>query len=303
MVPPSGQQFEISHGDQRATVVEVGGGIRTYSVGARPVLQPYDLDAMSDGAHGAVLVPWPNRIGDGRYSFDGSDHQLSLTEPAKHNAIHGLTRWRAWRATDHQPDSVTMTIGLHPSPGYPFSLDMAVAYSLGDDGLRVAATATNGGQKPCPYGFGQHPYLSPGPGSLDDCTLRFKAATRITTNGDRSLPTGSEPVAGTPFDFRDNQRIGGLKIDDAFTDLARDGDGRTWVALTGPDGHTVELWADTTVAVIQLYTGDTLAPDRRRTALAAEPMTCAANAFQSGERVQRLEPGQSTTTTWGTRLR
>lgn len=303
MVTPSGEQFEISGGDQRATVVEVGGGIRTYSVGDRPVLQPYELDAMCDGAHGAVLVPWPNRLSDGRYSFDGSDHQLALTEPAKHNAIHGLTRWRSWQATDHGPDSVTMVIRLHPSPGYPFTLDLAVAYTLGDDGLQVSATATNAGSSPCPYGFGQHPYLSPGVERLDDCNLRFDAATRITTDVGRALPTGTEPTAGSPFDFRDNRPIGELKIDNAFTDLARDGDGRTWVALSGSDGRTVELWGDETVAVIQLYTGDTLAPARRRTGLAAEPMTCAANAFRSGDGVQRLEPGQSSTTTWGARLR
>jgi aldose 1-epimerase len=50
--PPSGQQFELSHGDQRATIVEVGGGIRTYRVGERDVLQPYTREAMCDGAHG-----------------------------------------------------------------------------------------------------------------------------------------------------------------------------------------------------------------------------------------------------------
>lgn len=303
IVPPSGEQFEISHGDQRATVVEVGGGIRAYSVGDRPVLQPYDLDAICDGAHGTVLVPWPNRLGDGRYSFDGTDHQLALSEPDKHNAIHGLTRWRSWRSSDHRPDSVTMVIHVHPSPGYPFTLDMAVAYTLGDDGLKVSATATNAGSSACPYGFGQHPYLSPGADRVDNCTLRFGAATRITTDGDRALPTGTEPAAGSPLDFRHNPPIGELKIDDAFMDLDRDGDGRTWVALTGPDGRTVELWGDETVAVVQLYTGDNLAPARRRTGLAAEPMTCAANAFQSGDGVQRLEPGRSATTTWGVRLR
>ena len=41
--PPSGEQFEIRHGTQRATIVEVGGGVREYTVGDRPVLDPYDL--------------------------------------------------------------------------------------------------------------------------------------------------------------------------------------------------------------------------------------------------------------------
>ena len=80
--PPSGEQFEIRFGEHRATVVEVGGGVREYLVGDRPVLDPYPRDAICDGAHGAPLIPWPNRLADGRYSFDGVEHQLALTEPA-----------------------------------------------------------------------------------------------------------------------------------------------------------------------------------------------------------------------------
>lgn len=69
-LPPSGEQFEISYGEQRATIVEVGAGVREYVVGERPVLDPYPLQAMCDGGHGAPLIPWPNRIADGRYRFD-----------------------------------------------------------------------------------------------------------------------------------------------------------------------------------------------------------------------------------------
>ena len=87
---PSGEQYEISHGDQHATVVEVGGGVRAYRVGDRDVLHPYDVDAICDGAHGAPLVPWPNRIRDGRYTFDGAEYRVTLTEPDKSNAIHGF---------------------------------------------------------------------------------------------------------------------------------------------------------------------------------------------------------------------
>ena len=66
---PSGRQFEISAGDQHATIVEVGGGIRSYRAGDRDVLQPYPPGQMCDGAHGAPLIPWPNRLADGRYRF------------------------------------------------------------------------------------------------------------------------------------------------------------------------------------------------------------------------------------------
>lgn len=300
--PPSGQQFEISYGDQRATVVEVGGGVRRYAVGDRDVLEPYDVQQMCDGAHGAPLIPWPNRLADGTYSFDGSERQLALTEPDKHNAIHGLLRWRPWRCAEHGADRVTMTTTLFPMTGYPFTLEVSVSYELGDGGLVVTTQATNVGAQPAPYGAGQHPYLSPGTGLVDDCRLRLAAETRILTDPERQLPTGVEAVGGTPYDFRSPRRIGDLEIDYAFTDLDRDEDGRAWVHLTGPDGNTAHLWVDQAYPIVELFTGDTLSEERRRRGLGTEPMTCPPNAFQSGDGVIRLEHGASVTSSWGALL-
>ena len=95
MFSPSGEQIEISHGDQRAVVVEVGGGLRAYSAAGRELLDPYPADGQIASGRGQVLIPWPNRIEDGAYEFDGSSHQLPLDEVGSRNAIHGLVRWRA----------------------------------------------------------------------------------------------------------------------------------------------------------------------------------------------------------------
>jgi aldose 1-epimerase len=300
--PPSGEQFEIHHGDQRATIVEVGGGIRELYAGERAVLEPYPLEAICDGGHGAVLVPWPNRIGDGRYSFDGVERRLALTEPGKRNAIHGLLRWAPWRALEHEPDRVLMGVRLHPHPGYPFDLTVSVEYRLGDDGLTVTTTARNAGESACPYGAGQHPYLSPGEGQIDDCVLELGAATVISIDPERGLPTGRESPAGGELDFRRPRKLGAAVIDSPFTDLERGDDGKARVRLTGRDGLTVELWVDSSYAVIELFTGDTLAPARRRTGLAVEPMTCPPDAFRSGESLIRLEPGETFACSWGAGL-
>ncbi len=299
---PSGEQYEISFGNQRATIVEVGGGIRAYSDDGRDVLQPYDADAQCDGAHGAPLIPWPNRLADGRYSFDGNDYQVALTEPEKNNAIHGFLRWRSWLPADRGESQISMTTTLHPMTGYPFTLAVQVDYALGEDGLRVTTTATNVGSTALPYGCGQHPYLSPGSGLVDDCTIQLDASTRVDTDDERQLPTGTEPVEGTEFDFRAPRPLGGLKIDYAFSDLIRDNDNLAWLRLTGTDDRIAEIWVDEAYPLLELYTADTLAKDRRRTGLGAEPMTCPPNALQSGESVIRLEPGQSSTATWGARL-
>jgi aldose 1-epimerase len=300
--PPSGQQYPIASGDQAATIVEVGGSIREYRVGDRPVLDRYDVSAMCDGAHGTPLVPWPNRLADGRYRFDGTDYQVAITEPAKHNAIHGFLRWAPWTAARHEADRVTMAATVFPRSGYPFRLEVEVDYRLTPAGLEVTTTARNGADAALPYGCGQHPYLSAGGGLVDGCDLELGGSTRILTDGERQLPTGTEPVEGTPYDFRSRRRIGELECDYAFTDLTRDGEGRAWVRLWRPEGDCAELWVHGGYPYLEIFTGDTLAPDRRRRGLACEPMSCPPNAFQTGQDLIRLEPGAAVTHRWGARL-
>jgi aldose 1-epimerase len=301
-IHPSGEQHEIAHGEQRATIVEVGGGVREYAVDGRAVLDPYPLEAICDGAHGAPLIPWPNRLADGRYSFDGVDHQVAQTEPTKRNAIHGFLRWRSWQAQEKTPERVVMGTTLHPLEGYPFALEVSIAYELGEAGLTVTTSASNVGEQACPFASGQHPYLSPGTGLIDDCSLELDAGTRILTDTERQLPTGTEAVDGTAFDFRAARKLGDQHLDFAFTDLGRDGAGRAWVRLQAPDSSRAELWVDEHYPIVELYTGDTLSEARRRRGIGTEPMTAPPNAFQTGEGLLRLEPGQTSRSQWGARL-
>jgi aldose 1-epimerase len=297
--PPSGEQFEISYGDQHAVIVEVGGGIRTYSAAGRDVLDGYADHEMCDGAHGAPLIPWPNRLADGKYRFDGIDYQVAITEPAKSNAIHGFLRWRSWRALERDSAEVVVGTVLRPLQGYPFSLDVRISYRLGIDGLTVTTTATNIGAAAAPWACGAHPYLSPGAGSLDECELEFTAGLRVETD-ERQLPAGDVAAAGTVYDFSAKRRIGALAMDYAFRNLVRDDEGRAWVRLTGSDGRCAQLWLDKSYAVVEMFTGDTLRSPRR--GLGVEPMTAPPNAFASGDGVMRLEPGATTRHQWGVQL-
>lgn len=235
---------------------------------------------------------------DGTYSFDDVDQQLSLTEPDKHNAIHGLLRWRRWRLVEHATDRVL----LAACPGYPFILDVTVEYALTDHGLAARTTATNIGVSDCPYGHGQHPYLSSGAGLINACELQFTADTRITTDPQTPAPHRNRARRGHRLRLQPPPPLDDLKVDFAFTDLDKDPDGRAWVRLTGPDRATAALWVDQSYPIIELYAADTLTPLRRRTGLGTEPMNCPPNAFQSDEQVIRLEPGQTHTTRWGAQL-
>jgi aldose 1-epimerase len=297
---PSGDQVEIQYGDARAVVVEVGGGIRRYDVAGVPVLDGYDVDAMVDGARGQPLVPWPNRLHGGRYTWDGIEHVVPLDEPEQSNALHGVTRWRSWTAREIADATVTMGLLLRPLPAYPFTLDLTVRYALGDDGLTVTTTATNVGDAAAPYGHGAHPYITVGTERVDDAVLHLPARTWLPTDEDQ-IPTGRAPVEGTVYDFRSPRALGDTEIDYAFTDLERSPDGRAALTLSAPDGgRQVTVWVDENYPYLEVFTGDALPdPARRRQGLGVEPMTCPPNAFVTGEDVVRLDPGTSVTTAWG----
>ena len=62
MIAPSGAQIEIALGDQRAVVVEVGGGLRAYSAGGRELVDGYGPHEMCASGRDQGLIPWPNRL-------------------------------------------------------------------------------------------------------------------------------------------------------------------------------------------------------------------------------------------------
>lgn len=297
-VAPTGRQYALRHGDLRATVVEVGGALRELTVGGRPRLDGYAEHEPVIGARGQSLIPWPNRLRDGTYEWDGDRHQVPLTEPDTHNAIHGLVRWAGWTASEHSDTAVTMRHRLYPQPGWPFALDLEIAYTLDDAGITVTTSARNLGTVACPYGTGAHPYLSVGESHVDGCRLRV-AADRYIPTDDRGLPVGVEPVEGTAYDFREPRLIGDTSVDVAFTGVRRDADGRLRTRLVAPDGTTATLWQDESYPYVEIFTGDTLPARKRRTGVGVEPMTMPPNGLGSGTDVIRLEPGATHRAQWG----
>ena len=295
-IAPSGEQIELAYGDQRVVVVEVGAGLRSYIADDRAVVDGYEADEIASSGRGQLLIPWPNRIEDGSYEFEGVRQQLPLDEPERQNAIHGLVRWSAWRIAEREPGRAVLEHLLHPRPGYPFSLVLRVEYTLADEGLTVRTEATNLGNETAPYGSGAHPYLAIGGGRVDKAELRVPAGIVLEAN-ERGIPVGAAAVEGTELDFRNAHSVGATKLDHAFTDLERGPDRLARVELTA-DGLQTTLWVDETYPYLMMFTGDTL-PDGGRRSLAVEPMTCAPNAFRSGDGLIRLEPEQTHTGTWG----
>lgn len=299
-VDASGEQVVLSAGELRLTVVTEGGGMRELTCGDWAVLDGYGVDEVPLGAYGQTLIPWPNRLAGGRYEFEGHAYQVPLTEPAQNNALHGFARWMTWSVGECQADRARLSLLLHPREGYPFALSVDVDYAVIPTGVSVTTTARNVGRSNLPFANGFHPYLSVGTPSIDDCRLEIPAATWLPTD-ERQIPTGHAPVEATQCDFRTARVIGSTRLDTGFTDLVRDGDGMARVKLTSPDGsRRVALWMDETYGYVMAYTGDTLVDKaRRRRAIGVEPMTAAPNAFQTGEGLRVLAPGQVFVSRWG----
>lgn len=305
-----GGEYELRDGEHTAVVTQVGAGLRLLRHGDRDLLLSYEPGAVRPKYRGAVLAPWPNRIVDGRYRFDGEDFQLDLSEPERRHAIHGLVCWERFEATRSSAADVTLTHRLVPREGYPFALDLRVRYELGGGpaggpyggpggGLTCTVTAHNTGDRRAPYGTAPHPYLLGGPGKVDDWTLQVPAARVLEVTPDRLVPTALRSVAATPFDFRDAHRVQGAELDHAYTELAPDEDGLARVTVHGADGHGTQVaWDPTVLPWVQVHTADLPDRARSRRGLAIEPMTCPPDAYNSGTDLVVLEPGETHQARW-----
>jgi aldose 1-epimerase len=298
---PTGQQWRIGHGRQEVIVCEVGATLRAFNVGDHAVLDGFGADEWSHSGRGQVLAPWPNRLADGRYEFNGVRAQAALDEPERRNAIHGLVRWLPWTIQTRHQNQLSLRLHLHPSPGYPFSLLLDLEYHLGREGLTVTTTAVSLGEGPVPFGLGFHPYLSAGHETVDRAILRLPAHHTLDLD-ERRLPTGAlTPVAGTERDFTTARFVGPAVLDTAFTTLDREADGTARATIDAAGGASgATLWVDESFPYLMVYTGDTLPElQRRRRAVAIEPMTCPPNALRTGKDVIDLQPGQEWTARWG----
>lgn len=285
---PNGELIILEAGDYRATVASVGAALVGLSFRGEDIVLAFPTDELPPAYAGKVLMPWPNRVTRGTYSFDGQRYELPVNEAATGSALHGLALWNAWQVEQRSGSEVVLTHLLHGEPGYPFQLALSARYALdAEEGLVIHLGATNHGTAAAPYGCGSHPYITAGGEDVSTCELGFRAGKVLLTD-DRLQPTELMDTEGTDFDFAQARTVGSQSLDHAFTALPEG----TWnVTLRNPAlklAAVVE--ADGTSAPwLQVYSGEL----RGRKGLAVEPMTCPPNAFNTGQDVVVLDPGGS----------
>lgn len=291
----TGRQFELRRDDALAVVTELAAGLRLYSRGGVQLTESYGDAEIPPGATGITLAPWANRVEDGVWYLNGKKQQLDITEVSRNNASHGLLRNTGYTLVDESEFSVTLEATVFPQHGYPFLVRHIVRYELDENlDLRVAQTMVNDSQDDAPVVLGAHPYLRLGEVAAEDLVLTVKAATRLVAD-ERLIPRSTAAVEGD-FDLSGGRALGSLDIDVALTDLTFDG-GVARQTLTAPDGRSVSLEQDKNCPYVHVFVTDTF-PGRSKV-VAIEPMTGPANAFNSGDGLRWLAPGETFTMAWG----
>lgn len=312
-VPPGGAILTIQSHGYTAEVASVGATLKALRYGSRNLVTPFGDAEVRPCFHGAVLAPWPNRIANGAYRFEGVDYQLPITEVERSNAIHGLVAWVEWQVVRHESSIVELCTSVAPQPGYPGHLELRTTFALHAGGLEWTVRARNIGSTAAPYGVATHPYLQAavegddvasvstsvgaGNGIIDAWRLYLPAAEVLESTPDRLLPRDLHPVdqwQEGAFDFRQGKTVGGQKLDHAYTgmDVGE-------VRLLNPAGWGVKLsWDTATLPWVQAFTSDLPGSAYDRSGVAVEAMSCPPDAFNSGQDVEHLAPGASHSATW-----
>jgi len=272
-----------------ATISSVGASLRQLNWRSLDLCPPAPLVGDPERFQGSVIAPWANRIADGRYSFDGENYQLEITEPERNNALHGFSGVQAWDVVAGEDSSVSLKTITGDQPGYPWSIQLTVRYQLSDSGLEMHFSATNLSDTRAPVGYAFHPYLKLPLSNVADWKLESSADQVLLVDPIRLLPLESRSVAGTEFDFRVPTSPRSPTLDNAFSAMKSKG-GRFSASLTDKT-HQLEInWQDT-AKWVQLHFP--AGQGSERASMVIEPSTDFPNIFNSPEGPMVLAPEES----------
>ncbi|MDI5978448.1 aldose 1-epimerase family protein [Amycolatopsis magusensis] len=300
MANPTGAQFEITRGGARAVVTEIGAGLRAFEIGGVPFVETFGEDEKPPKGAGQVLLPWPNRTKAAQWVYQGEKQQLEVTEDKRGNAIHGLTRREEWELLEHAESSITMAVDVPVQLGWPVPLRATITYEIAPRELTVTHEIRNEGESAIGVGLGTHPYFRIGDTPTDDLTLTLPATRVRPYDADAQMPYKEEQdVEGTEYDFREGVILGGVDLDTAFGGLTAEDDGNHHFRLSHED-KLVDVWAGPDFKWVQVFTPAELVGRGRGVAI--EPMTCPADALNTGTDLIELAEGESWTGSWGIRV-
>ncbi len=234
------------------------------------------------------LFPFPNRTQDGKYSHEGKQHQFPTNETARKNALHGMLHNKPFTVsgifTDGEVGKIEMVYHEENPPHYyPFPFEVRIKWEFSVDGISCHTTVENTGTSNMPVGFGWHPYFKTG-STINNWKVCLPTGKEFLVD-ERMIPTGekvqfdafSKPglFNDTHFDTGFELNIESKIVESSFEDTTCSLRIKVWQE-TGPGKFNY----------LQVYSPPA------RNMLAIEPMTCPANALQTGESLNLLAPGE-----------
>jgi aldose 1-epimerase len=236
-----------------------------------------------------LLAPWANRLNEPDFWANGKKYEfnMGLGNVSKDNhglPIHGmLTTSPLWRVTevaaDQQSAHVTSRLEFWKYPDlmaqWPFAQEYEMTYRLSDGMLEVRMTVANLSAEPMPIVIGFHPYYRIPGVPRDEWMARLPARQAVVTD-DRLIPTGELK----PFDLPNPLPLKGRTLDNSFTDLERDADGRAHFSIES-GGAKVEVLFGPKYPVAVIWE-PAAPPGQARDFICFEPMT----AVTSGVNLQ-----------------
>ncbi|KAL0486388.1 aldose 1-epimerase [Acrasis kona] len=312
----------IRYKNQVAVISKKGGGIAQYYIEKdgekKHFIYGYD-SAESQGQNsgmGDVLSPWPGRLGDQKYNWNGSEYDVTGGVPSvddNNNALHGYVRNLKWDVKVLEElggGSATANVVLDEQKGYPFKLSYQIYYEMIECGLNMHVKVTNIGDKDAPFGLGHHPYFTIDCADVDDLELLIPSSTMVEFDSTKK-PTGkliNVAEESKEYNFTTFKKIGDLVLDNCFTSC------RPSVRERSVSGEKNYLFTsirlkDKVVSMsqdlgkypyIQVYTFDGSKKGHKRKAIALEPMTCCGFAFNEPDLgLINLKPGEEFDAEWG----
>lgn len=277
----------LRSGNYHAVLTSGGAGLASFTLCGIDLVMPHDPHTLPKGYSGQTLLPWPNRLRDGQYMWDGQLREFPCNDEATHTALHGLVAESDWDILDVQDDSARFGISVTASAAFPWSFESQVHYVLDSTrGLSVTITTRNLSDTPMPYGVSHHPYLRPGGGLVDEWVVQMPAQS-VYEADEQMIPVRKHHVESFEQDYRSSRAMAGVSVDHCFTDLPH-GEWSTRIT-SEKTGVTVELHSD--ARWLQMYSADAIG----RGGVAVEPMTCPPNALATGEDLIIIPPGQEHT--------
>lgn len=288
-------EIELSAGGYHAEIRLDGAGLNSLTFKGRNLIEPF-APLQPEKFRGDVLAPFPNRIRDGKYTYQGVAYQLPLTEPVRQNALHGFVNLPLWSLFSKSTTRVELTYELPESDFYPGTLKLQTVYEISEQGLLIEITVENIGGKTAPFGVSIHPYLIADPEStVDYWSLKMPSNKYFRVDDERLLPIEIE-ITPSNLDFRYPRQIGNTFIDHAF--LVDESLKETDIEILAPSGSGVGMSYSKNLNWIQIHTADRDGGADSRRSLAVEPMTCPPDAFNSGINLVHLLPAQIERSTW-----